>query len=166
VRYRFGHGVVARVWEWMRRTFTIDWRRIRRKKDIKKEITTRKKFLLQVIRWNRTMRGVSPEEAKKELNRIEKEENKLHKNPVFKRGWYQIKPLTKKTMYVRSHRRKGIQVRSYNREYLRWTSAQKRWLLERERMPPKQLQKSFFKHFGIYRSIPSLITMRSRLRRR
>ena len=143
----------------------IDWRRIKRKRDIKREIAARKKFLAQVIRWNRSIRGVSPKEAKLELKRIREEEKKLYSNAVYKRGWYQVKPLAKSALTVRSHRRKGKAVRSYSRSYLRWTREQESFLLERERMRAKDLRESFFSRFGVWRSESSLITKRSRLRK-
>ena len=156
--YDFPSVVVARIWEFMRKTFTIDWSRVRRKREVDIVIRRRKRFLIRIIKGQRTLGGISPQKAKQELKNIEKMER------VYKRGWHQIKPLIRQHYKVRSYTRKGKRVRPHVRSYLRWTPEQKEFIKERIGMRTKDLMNVFNQRFGTARSYSSIATMKSRLR--
>ena len=166
-RTRFPSQVVARIWDWLRKTFVIDWSRVRSKRDVSSLIRRRKDFLRSVISYKRSIRGISPREAQGELKRIEAGESNLRTGKVsttYRRGWYQIKPLTIETMFVKSYSRKGIVVRGYTRSHLSWTSQQKGFVRERIGMRTSDLRNSFSVRFGVYRSSESIETMKYRIK--
>ena len=170
---RFPSQVVARIWDWLRKTFVIDWSRVKRKQQIKTLISERKRFLQSVISYKRTVRGVSPSEAQRELKGIEQGEKELKEiNPktgkhyppyhIYKKGWYQIKPLARMSIHVRSHAARNTTIRAYNRDYMRWTTEQKRFVSERKGMASHALRDSFNQTF-VPRSYHSIRTMQRRV---
>jgi len=158
-RTRFPSAVVARIWDWLRTSFKVDWSRVKNKREVDRLIGEKKRTMLQVLKGQKTLSGVTKKQAGREVANINKA------STVMKRGWYQIKPLARSS--IRQTAKTG---KTYVRNYQPWgtTKASRdmrlRFISERKGMPSKPLRDSYNIHFGESRTLSQISVMKSRVK--
>ena len=142
--------IVARIWDWLRKTFAIDWSKVRNKRDITRQISSRKRILQQVINGQRTLKGTTKQQATRELNTLRSSESEMKNNTVYKKGFNEIRPI------IRNQQKYHYKGQVKFRTVIPWTDKQRQFVSERPTMQVGGLQESFYERFGFIRSESSL----------
>ena len=158
-RTQVGEPVVADIFDYLRKTFRKKITPKTTKKEINLLIQQRIREIDQTLKKKRL-----PKTRKKELL-TEKKRISTWPEGLFKKtdAWSRIK-----RQYVRRlfKQRRGRKV--YVRSYQRWSKSEIEFLKTRAKqgMPPSQIQESFIKRFGYYRSRQSITLKIHRLKQK